>query len=517
MKFSKLLDVIPGVLTRPDEEADVIAPVTERADHVHPGGLFITRKGANVDGHDFIPQAVERGAAAVIGERPPSDVVCAVPYAQVGDVQAAIGPLASAYWGDPSRKLIVIGVTGTDGKTTTTTLIHHLLNHAGRRAGMVTSVGAELGDAVEPTGLHVTTPSAPQVHMYLARMLQNGLTHAVIESTSHGLQQGRLGGVAFDAAVMTNLTHEHLDFHGTMEAYRDAKLILFRMVERAERKQGIPKIAVVNVDDPSAVHFMAVNVERHLTYGTRTNALYTVFAHNVQYGPDGSTFTLRLPGGSAPVRFPLVGSFNVANALAASAAVWALGVPVQQIADGLAHAPQIPGRMEIIHENQSFIAAVDFAHTPNALSHVLRAARTMIAPGKRVIVVFGSAGLRDPEKRALMAGVAAKQSDAFVLTAEDPRTESLDRILDTMARAASREGASEGSDFWRIHDRGQAIAYACNLARSGDIVLACGKGHEQSMAFGKIEYPWDDREAMRAALRGTPLLTLPTAERGKEI
>lgn len=521
MLLSELLADLPGLLTLPDRDVPITAPVSENAGAVEPGGVFLARRGASADGHDLIAGAVARGAAAVIGERPPDAVACPVPYAQVTDGRAALGPLASAYYGHPSHRLVVIGVTGTDGKTTTATLIHSILTAAGIRAGLISTVSAVIGDETLDTGLHVTTPGADEVQRYLARMVAAGLTHVVLEATSHGLAQGRVNGVDFDIAVLTNVTHEHLDFHGTWEAYRDAKASLFQRAAASRRKPGVPKAAVINADDPSADVFRqrAQGVDRALTYALDAPADFR--AADVIFAPDATHLTLVGPDGlRVPVQTALVGLFNVANVLAAAATVSVLlpapAMLSQALVSGIAAMPPVPGRMERIDEGQAFLAIVDFAHTPNALQRALEAARMMVAPGARVIAIFGSAGLRDRAKRRMMAEVGMALADRVVLTAEDPRTESLDAILAEMAEGCRSQGGREGETFWRVLDRGRAIAFGCSLARPGDLVIACGKGHEQSMCFGTVEYPWDDRDAMRAALRGAPLLTLPTAQKADQ-
>jgi len=518
MKFGELLAGWPDVLVPPDQDVAITAPITESVEDVQPGGVFLARRGANVDGHDLISQAVERGAVAVVGERPPGEVNCPVPYAQVAHGPSALGPLAAAYYGYPSRRLVVIGVTGTDGKTTTATLIHSILQAAGFRAGLITTVSAVIGDEELSTGLHVTTPRADEVQMYLARMVEAGLSHVVLEATSHGLAQGRVDGVDFDVAVLTNVTHEHLDFHGTWEQYREAKARLFAMAASSFRKADVPKVAVINADDPSADVFRqrAQGVDHVLTYALDPSIPAEFHAGAIAYGPDATRLTISGPDGlQEPVDSVLVGPFNVANVLAAATATSALIGDSARLraawGGGIRAMPPIPGRMERIDEGQDFLAIVDFAHTPNALRRALEAARTMIPSDRRVIAIFGSAGLRDRAKRRMMAEIGMQLADRVILTAEDPRTESLAAILDEMAGGCRSQGGREGETFWRVMDRGRALAFGCSLARRGDLVIACGKGHEQSMCFGAVEYPWDDRAALRAALRGDPLLTLPTA------
>lgn len=517
MRLSDLLAAVPHDIIGAALSDDplITAPVVEDSRAVQAGGVFVARMGRSADGHAYIADAVARGAAAVVGERAPQEVACAVPYVQVADGELALAHLAAAYYGFPSRRLVMIGVTGTDGKTTTTNLIYSILKAAGLRAGMISTINAVLGDETLDTGLHVTTPTAPEVQGYLARMVQAGLTHCVLEATSHGLAQWRVAAVDFDVAVVTNIQHEHLDFHGTWEAYREAKARLFWALMSSARKPGTPKVAVINRDDTgSADYLLAIPAERHITYGIGAGAAADLSVEAVDYGPASTHLTVCLPdGASLALTSALIGEYNVSNILAAVAAAHGLGIAPQAIREGVEAVQAVPGRMERIDEGQDFLAVVDFAHTPNALRQALRTARLMIPPHGRVIVVFGSAGLRDPEKRGMMGRIAAELADLTVITAEDPRTESLEEIMAASARAAADAGGVEGQTFWRIPDRGEAIYFATQLARAGDIVLACGKGHEQSMCFGTVEYPWDDREAMRAALRGSPLRTLPTASR----
>ena len=493
-----LLRSTSGVLS-----ALVEGSVVESSLDVKPGSLFVARRGQSADGHDFIPHAIEAGAVAIVGEKRIDDLP--LPYIRVRDSAAAVGLLAAAFHDHPSRKLVIIGVTGTDGKTTVCHLLHSILKHAGIKAGYISTISADFGDETASTGLHVTTPGAPQIQAYLARMLDAGLTHCILEMTSHGLAQKRLNGVDIDLAILTNVAHEHLDFHGSWERYRDAKAVMFRMLASAWRKPGVAKTALINNDDPSADYFGAIACDRQRTYAIHAAADFA--AKDIARRRSMTAFRVH----GHPIELRLPGQFNIANALAAIAAARELGVDWRAIQAGIAAVDLVSGRMEHIDEGQDFNAIVDFAHTPKALESALIAGRQMLSPGKRLIVVFGSAGLRDVAKRRLMARTAAELADVTILTAEDPRTESLDDILAEMAAACRSRGGIEGETFLRLPDRGEAICQACQLARSGDLVMACGKGHEQSMCFGTTEYPWDDRDAMRSALRGKPLRTLPTA------
>lgn len=505
MRLSQLIAILPDdMVITASGDVDVRAPAVESDRDVRPGGVFVARVGRSVDGHDFIHDAIEQGAAAVVGERDIRGLP--VPYVQVRDAQAVTGLLAAAYHDFPSRKLVVIGVTGTDGKTTTNHLIHSILKTAGLNVGFISTIEADLGDSTEATGLHVTTPGAPQVQGYLARMAANGLTHCVLEMTSHGLAQGRLNGVDIDAAVLTNVTHEHLDYHGSWQAYREAKATMFRMLATVYRKPNRPKISVINADDPSADFFGQIPADSILRYGIANSADYR--AKDITYLPDETAFIVN----DESIHSALVGEFNVLNILAALSLARGLGIDWDAIREGIQGVKAVSGRMQRIDEGQDFTAIVDFAHTPNALKRALEAGRTMLPADKRLIAVFGSAGLRDVEKRRLMAETSAQLADMTVLTAEDPRTESLDAILQMMADGCISQGGVEGETFIRVRDRGEAIYRACLMANAGDMVMVCGKGHEQSMCFGTIEYDWDDRDALRGALRGTPLKTLPTAE-----
>jgi len=512
MRFSELLSMIPGVLGRTEPDANVASAVADSR-QVTPGSLFVAIPGLTRDGHDFIPQALAAGAAAVVGERALAglSLPAGTPYARVENAAEAFGWLCAALLNFPSRKLTLIGVTGTDGKTTTTNLIYAILRAGGHNAGMISTVNAQIGSRSLDTGLHTTTPPADEIQAYLAEMVADGATHAVVEATSHGLAQHRLAGCDFDVAVVTNITHEHLDYHGTWEAYCEAKATLFRGLYPSYRKPDTPKISVLNADDAGSYAYLRqIPADWQVVYGLDGEEA-DVVAVDIASAPSGLRFTVLSPWGQVPVSSPLVGAFNVSNLLAAATTGLALGVAPEQVAAGLASFNGVPGRMERVDEGQAFTAIVDFAHTPNALLRALETARGLIAPGGRIIVVFGCAGLRDREKRRLMGEVAAAGADITVITAEDPRTEALDAIMAETARALEAAGKVEGRDFYRVPDRGKALLHAVSLARPGDLVMACGKGHEQSMCFGEIEYPWDDREALRRALHGDFLATLPTA------
>lgn len=468
---------------------------------VEPGDLFVAILGLEFDGHEYIPQAVQAGAAALVisDDRylsPPSGEPYPLPCILVPDSREALAHLAAAFHGFPSRKLRVIGVTGTDGKTTTANLIWSVLKAAGRATGLMSSVNTVIGDSQYDTGLHTTTPDALEVQTYLAQMVDRGAEYAVLEATSHGLAQHRLTGCDFDVAVVTNITHEHLDYHRNFEEYRRAKARLFDSLTMSARKPGVAKVAVLNVDDPSFSYLRDIPADVRLTYGLGEEALVT--ASEITLSSGGVSFTAETPQSAFPVETRLPGRFNVYNALAAIAVALSQEVPVAHIQEGLGGVAQVEGRMEKIDLGQAFQVLIDFAHTPNSLKNALEAARGMTEG--QVTVVFGSAGLRDREKRPVMGEIAGRLADGIVITAEDPRTEDLGQIMAQIADGCERAGRQEGADYWRIADRGKAIQFAIDRAGEADLVLITGKGHEKSMCFGTTEYPWSDHQAVRDAL-----------------
>lgn len=520
MQLSQLLIALAEKDVRGNPEVEITGLACDSR-QVKPGDLFVAVKGLTVDGHNFIPQAIERGAVAVVGEKglrelrglkfpsAPSDH--SVPFIHVPNSREALAHLAAASHGYPARQLKVIGVTGTDGKTTTVNLIQAILTAAGHKTGLISTVNALIGDKYYDTGLHVTTPEALDVQRYLAQMVAAGTAYAVLESTSHGLAQYRLTACEYDVAVVTNITHEHLDYHGTYEEYRAAKARLFRDLATSFRKPDTPKVSVLNADDSSFDYLRAIPADRHLTYGLSNPA--DVTARDIITSPEATRFTaqtpvgqvgnlsliVQTPRGDFEVHSPLVGSFNVYNILAAIAVGVSQEIPLEAMQEGIASVKGVVGRMERIDLGQDFTVMIDFAHTPNSLQRALETARGLTQG--EVIVVFGCAGLRDAAKRPMMGEIAGRLADRVVITAEDPRTESLDDIMARIAFGCEKAGRREGEDYWRIGDRGEAIEFAIHKARPGDLVIVTGKGHEKSMCFGTTEYPWSDHEAVQKALK----------------
>ncbi len=468
----------------------------------------------NVDGVQFIPEVIQRGAVAIVTQSPlpPLTPAPSLPIITVPDSRSALAHLSAAFHDFPSRKLRVIGVTGTDGKTTTCALTASILKAAGHRVGTITTVSAQIGDEQIDTGFHTTTPDAPELQEYLARMVEAGMEYAVIEATSHGLAQHRLDAIDFDIAVVTNITHEHLDYHKTFENYRDAKTTLFRSLAASHRKARTPKVAVLNADDDASFEYLrGIECDEQVAYsvtedrrprteeiGHPSSVIRQIFAREVYHSPDGLRFTVVAQHGELQIATPLIGRYNVSNILAAIGVGIARRVPFDAMREGIARVRSVIGRMQVM-QNEPFAAIVDFAHTPNSLRVALETAREL-ARGK-VIVVFGCAGLRDVDKRAMMGEIAGKLADRVVVTAEDPRTESLDAINAQIAQGLERAGRRNREDYFIVNDRAEAIAFAVKMARAGDVVIVTGKGHERSMCLGTTEYPWSDQEAVLAALK----------------
>ena len=451
---------------------------------MEPGTLFFAVPGVHVDGHDFVPEAAERGAIGVVVERELPDA--SVPQLVVDRSRRALADAADAWFDRPSERLTVIGVTGTDGKSTVTALAAEMLRASGRRPGQIGTVFTGIADELAPNLDRSTTPEALELQALLARMVEAGNDSVVMETTSHGLALERTRNCRFAVGVVTNLTSEHLEFHGTLEAYRAAKA---RLVEEAP-------IAVLNADDPSFAYFRDRARDRVITYGVEAEA--DLRAADLRADSSGTTFRLTSPRWSGEVRVGLPGRFNVLNALAALGAIEAFDLDVGKAAGSLASTTGVPGRMARVEVGQPFTVIVDYAHTEDSLRKVLEILRPLT--DGRLIVVFGSAGERDATKRAPMGRAAAELADLVIVTDEDPRLEDPRAINEQIADGARSAGADDGSSLWVIDDRREAIGHAIGLAREGDVVLLAGKGHEQSIIYGTVKRPWDDRTAALESL-----------------
>jgi len=484
-----------------------IDDVTDDSRRVGPGSLFVAVPGGHVDGHDFLEAAVAAGAAAAVVERPIRAI--AIPQVIVDSSRAALATASTWLYDDPSQALGVLGITGTDGKTTTSYLAVAALEAAGLSAGLIGTVETKIGAVREAHAEHVTTPAAPDLQRALAAMRKARNQVAVVETTSHGLALERVAGVAYDAAIVTNVTHEHLEFHGTWEAYRDAKVSLFERLTTSPRNpaktiagRSWPKIGIVNADDPSAGLFVAVTREagaRVITYGTDEAA--DVRATRIEEDATRLRAWYAAPSGEGRLDLRLAGRFNVHNALAVVALGEGLGLAPDAVRAGLEGVSGVPGRMERIDEGQPFGVIVDYAHSPASLTTVLDLlAPIAAARGGGLIAVFGSAGERDVAKRPMMGRIAGERCRLVVVTDEDPRDEASETILEAIAAGAEDAGRRRDVDLLLIADRRAAIEAAFERARPGDVVLLAGKGHEATILYRTGPRAWDEAGTARALL-----------------
>ncbi|MGH2504932.1 MAG: UDP-N-acetylmuramoyl-L-alanyl-D-glutamate--2,6-diaminopimelate ligase [Ktedonobacterales bacterium] len=500
MQITRALAAIPALEVTGPTDGDITSIAYNSAE-VEPGACFVAIRGKWSDGHAFIADALARGARMIVGVDPaPADLPADRVYARVADSRRELGALAAALADHPSQRLAVVGVTGTDGKTTTTNLIDAILEAGGVRCGLMSTVDFKAGAERVKNNSRFTTLEAPEVQQLLTRMVASGAQCAVLETTSSGLALYRVHGVAYDVAVITNITSEHLELHGTKEAYWRAKAMLCEAVDPAATKAISPapsKACVLNADDSSYAYLRDFCAAPILSYAIDAPA--DVRAEQTELRADGSRFDVRLPNGATfTVETPLVARYNVANCLAAISVGYLFSVPVERIAYALKVFPGVPGRMERIEMGQPFSVVVDYAHTADSLEKVLSVLRPLTRG--RLIAVFGSAGDRDRVKRPVMGAVAARLADYFIITDEDPREEDAMSILREIAAGSEREGAREGAHYQCIVGRREGIGAAFARAREGDTVLLAGKGHEQSLIIGKEKLPWDDRQVAREQL-----------------
>ncbi|MGL4609233.1 MAG: UDP-N-acetylmuramoyl-L-alanyl-D-glutamate--2,6-diaminopimelate ligase [Trueperaceae bacterium] len=502
-----------------------VTSVVQDTRKVQAGSVFIARVGGSFDGHAFVQTAAASGAVAIVGEKPRDQLSLQenVPYIRVEDAKRAIPQLAATFYGHPSRSLITFGVTGTDGKTTTSFLLHHLLS-AKYKVGLLSTAGIKVGEKKLGFEGHFTTPEAPEVQKFLALFRDEGCTHAVIESSSHGFAQHRLDEIKYDYGLWTNLSAEHLDFHKTFEAYREAKLELMRRA----------LVCVLNHDDANFEYFLeAAKKEtgdtpssksqaphpkpqtphlksRTLSYGRHPNSDWQLL--DIQAHPGEQVFSVRISSmreddkslkasGDAGVivapRLPMVGAYNVHNALAALIAAHEAGVMVNDLFNQMGNFTGVPGRMEVV-QREPFAVIVDFAHTPQALENVLKVMRPVTLGN--LIVVIGAAGERDPGKREPLGSIASSNADLAIFTEEDSRSEDVNVILAEMAKGAIGAGGEATDSYWCIPDRREAIRFAISQAGSGDTVVLAGKGHELMLERARETFAWDEVAEARRAL-----------------
>ncbi len=458
---------------------------------VQRNGLFVALRGEKADGHEFIGSAIEKGASVIVTEREEQHprVTCLV----VENTRAALAELSANFYGHPARKLKLAAVTGTNGKTTTTFLIKHICEKAGLRCGLVGTVRYEIGERILPAIR--TTPESLDLQELLAQIVNAGCRAAAMEVSSHALAQDRTRGLEWNVAVFTNLTQDHLDFHGTMESYFDSKAKLFARLGSQEKKRK--PVAIVNIDDRYGEQLLKKIDQRVavVTYGRSVRADFRASNYRVEFS--GTSYQLDAHGKSYLVRVPLIGGFNVANSVAALAAANALGISLRDAVLSLGKSPQVPGRLELVPAKRQFQVFVDYAHTPDALKNVLKTLREL--EPHRLIVVFGCGGNRDREKRPLMGEIVDRHADYAIVTSDNPRKEDPDAII------VEIEKGFRSSRYEKMVDRTQAIDRAITLAQPRDIVLIAGKGHENYQEFADHTVPFDDIQVARRAIEDHPV------------
>jgi UDP-N-acetylmuramoyl-L-alanyl-D-glutamate--2,6-diaminopimelate ligase len=469
----------------------VVESIAYDSRRVQRKGLFVALRGEKVDGHQFIDQAVEKGATVIVTEHEVQSprATCLV----VENTRSALADLAAAFYQQPARRLKLAAVTGTNGKTTTTFLIKHICEKAGLRCGLLGTVRYEIADRVLPAVR--TTPESLDVYDLLSQMVNAGCKAAAMEVSSHALSQDRVRGLEWDVAVFTNLTQDHLDFHGTMENYFEAKATLFTGL--IQQKSKTKATAVINLDDPYGAKLVD-RLEKKvpvITYGMGVRADFRASNYHAEFA--GTSYQLDARGKSYLVRVPLIGRFNVANSMAALAAASSMGISLRDAILSLGRSPQVPGRLEAVPAKRQFQVFVDYAHTPDALLNVLKTAREL-SP-RKLIVVFGCGGDRDKQKRPLMGRVADENADYSIITSDNPRKE------DPAAIIAEAAKGFRSDRYEKIVDRAEAIARAIELAQPRDIILIAGKGHEPYQEFADHTIPFDDIQVARRALENRPL------------
>lgn len=470
-----------------------ITGIAHNSTSVQPGFLFICIEGYKTDGHRYASQAVEKGAKAVLVSKVITDLPADVVQVKVSDTRLAEAFLAAKFYDYPTRKMPVIGITGTNGKTTTTYLLESILQTAGHRPGIMGTISYRFAGKLIPA--KNTTPSALELNQIMAQMVAVGCDYLVMEVSSHALVQGRVEGIDFDIGIFTNLTRDHLDFHNTLEEYLKAKCILFvKLGEGFDKKY--PKFAVVNMDDQYATQVIAASTVPVVQYGVSSDA--DIRAANIVQTPQGLYFDLITPQGKAEIQLQLPGLFNVYNALAATAALSKTVISLEQIKQGLESVSVVPGRFQSVDCGQEFMVIVDYAHTDDALSNLLKSARQLT--NQKLIVVFGCGGDRDRGKRPKMGEVAAKLADIVIVTSDNPRSEDPARIALDIEIGIKRV-TNEPDKYQMVLDRKTAIAAAINSAKKGDLVVIAGKGHENYQVFADHTIHFDDVEVATEILK----------------
>lgn len=490
-EMAELVKNLPAQVVKGDISELRVDGIAYDSRKVQPGFVFVCIEGFKTDGHNYVDSAVNNGATVIVAAKD-VDVPEGVPLLLVANTREALALLGAAFYGYPSRSLTMIGITGTNGKTTTTYLIEEILKENGKKVGLIGTIKNKIGDIELP--VTNTTPESLDLQQLLAEMRDAGVSHVVMEVSSHALELDRVAGVEYDLAIFTNITQDHLDFHENMEKYLAAKTKLFSSLGKSTGKDQ-PKYGIINVDDPESDKIIAQTTASVITYGITKKA--DVQAKNIDLRAEGVAFEVETPRGGMGLSLNITGLFNVSNTLAAVAAAVALGFPLDSVKIAMERVPGVAGRLEKVDAGQDFTVLVDYAHTPDSLENILKAAREFTRG--RIITVFGCGGDRDRTKRPVMGAVSARLSDYTVLTSDNPRSEEPQAIL-----AEIETGVSPliGKDKYTvIPDRREAIGFALKIAEPQDTVLIAGKGHETYQVVGDRVLPFDDREAARELLR----------------
>lgn len=486
--MKKLKDLLDGVVEGKCKNNDLsIGGIKTDSRKVDRGDIFIAYKGVVVDGHDFIESAIDKGAVAVIGGK---KMRLSVPYFQVKDGRLAWARMVSNWYGNPENKLKIIGVTGTDGKTTTVNLIYSILQVAGKKVGMVSTINAKIGKKDLDTGLHTTSPDPDVLWKFLDLMVKEGMEYAVLEVTSHALEQERFGDINFDVGVLTNLTHDHLELHGSIEEYMKAKGKLF---EKSE-------VSVLNFRSNGKEHFKKMSKGRVKEYDWKKEMRKVVYS-GLKEGKIKQRGEIRYGSGWLKIETSLLGNYNWENILAASKVVESLRIGGDDFKKGVEKVSRLVGRFEMFGNKKGINVVVDFAHTENALKGVIGLVKEkLLKEGKKTIVIFGCNGERDKSKRAPMGKTACELADVVIVTTEDPRKESVNQIFKDIEEGCVKGGGVLDKNYFREDDRGRAIEMGIKMAKKGDWVLCLGKGHEQSMNIGGVEKSWDEIKMVKSYL-----------------
>jgi len=485
MKLQKLLEYLHPIHPFKGEGPEITSIENDNR-KVQKGSLFICIKGYTVDGHDFAESAVNNGAAAILAERP---LDLDVPVIVVNDTTRAMAVLANAFYGQPTKKLHLIGITGTNGKTTTSHLIEKIFADAGKKTGLIGTMYTKIADKTIET--KNTTPESLILQKTFQQMVDAGVSLAVMEVSSHALDLGRVHGCEYDVAVFTNLTQDHLDYHKTMEEYKRAKSLLFAQLGNTI-DQNKPKFAVLNADDPASDMYSRSTAAHVITYGIDQKA--DLQAKNIQMTPKGTNFDLIIDSTIYPIQMQLIGKFSVYNVLASISAALVSGIGIKDVIRSIEGVEGVAGRFELVNADQDFTVIVDYAHTPDSLENVLKTIQHFAK--KRVFVIVGCGGDRDRMKRPLMAQIACSMATDPIFTSDNPRSE------DPLAILKEMEAGVQGETYQVIPDRKEAIYTAVNQAAAGDVILIAGKGHETYQIIGNVVHDFDDRLVAREAIEG---------------